>query len=152
MLGYTMQIKILCVFLSVLLISCQQKNIDVSNAPNSSDSSSAESATHSSTQMPEHKASLSENNKPPVIKYVMWQEATVKYFRHEGGFYGLISKRGDRLLPVNLGKKYQQDGAIIAIKGAEVSGVVSIVQWGRVFKISDVKLLKQGRQKVPDNG
>lgn len=34
-----------------------------------------------------------------------WRQVTVKYFDFEGVFYGLLTKNGDKLLPMNLDKK-----------------------------------------------
>jgi hypothetical protein len=75
---------------------------------------------------------------------IKWQQATVKYFNLEGGFYGLITKDGHKYLPMNLDKKLRQDGAIIKIKGELIHDMITIQQWGTPFKILDFELIKAG--------
>lgn len=75
----------------------------------------------------------------------VWHEVTVKYYDLEGGFYGLISTKGDKLLPMNLAKKYQLPGTILKVKGQVINGMATIQQWGEPFKITDVELIKLGK-------
>ncbi len=79
-----------------------------------------------------------------------WLHATVSYQRMEGGFYGLITHDGKKLFPLNLATEYRQAGAVIRFKGHVEEGVMTIQQWGKPFKISDLQLIKEGRKKVPD--
>jgi hypothetical protein len=41
-----------------------------------------------------------------------WQKVTVKYLDFEGGFYGLVSQSGTRLLPMGLPKEYKIEGTV----------------------------------------
>ena len=74
-----------------------------------------------------------------------WQQVTVKYLDFEGGFYGLVSKTGDKLLPMNLAKEYQLPGTVLKVKGQFIQDLMTIQQWGQPFKITDVELIKLGK-------
>ena len=74
-----------------------------------------------------------------------WQQVTVKYLDFEGGFYGLVSKTGDKLLPMNLDKEYQLPGTVLRVQGHVIKDMMTIQQWGQIFKITDVELIKLGR-------
>ncbi len=93
-----------------------------------------------------------ENVKPKVeqmtaTKDKIWHQVTVKYFDLEGGFYGLVSNKGDKFLPRNLAKEYQLPGTELKVQGHILKDVITIQQWGQVFKITDVKLIKLGQAK-----
>lgn len=77
-----------------------------------------------------------------------WQQATVKYLTFEGGFYGLITSDGQRLLPLRLAKEFRQDGAIVKVTGQFKPDVITIKQWGTPFEIEEIILIKAGREKV----
>jgi hypothetical protein len=70
--------------------------------------------------------------------------ATVKYMNLEGGFFGLISKEGKHWLPMNLKKEFQQNGAVIAVRGNAIEGMMTIQQWGTPFSITHIELIKAG--------
>ncbi|ALO33544.1 hypothetical protein CMT41_01520 [Colwellia sp. MT41] len=74
-----------------------------------------------------------------------WQQVTVKYLDFEGGFYGLVSKTGDKLLPMNLAKEYQLPGTVLKVQGHVIKDMMTIQQWGQVFKITEVELIKLGK-------
>lgn len=80
----------------------------------------------------------------------IWQEVTVKHINLEGGFYGLISKKGSKLLPVNLPAQYKNDGTILKVKGHLVTDMMTTQQWGEPFKILEVELIKVSTKKQPD--
>jgi len=75
----------------------------------------------------------------------VWRQVTVQYYDLEGGFYGLTNKTGDKLLPMNLAKKYQLPGTELKVKGQFIKGMATIQQWGQLFKITDVELIKLGK-------
>lgn len=68
-----------------------------------------------------------------------WQKATVKYFELEGGFWGIETDTGAKLLPMNLAKEYQQDNLEVMIQGEKQEGMMSIHQWGSPFNITAIK-------------
>lgn len=80
----------------------------------------------------------------------IWQQVTVKRFDFEGGFFGLVGKEGERLLPMNLAKKYQIDGTILKVRGHIIKDMMTIQQWGTAFEITDVELIKLGKKEQGD--
>jgi hypothetical protein len=78
-------------------------------------------------------------------KEQIWQQVTVKYNDFEGGFYGLITIDGDKLLPMNLIKKYQLPGTVLKVKGVMIKDAMTTQQWGQAFKITDVELITLGK-------
>jgi hypothetical protein len=88
------------------------------------------------------------DNQVTVKEVHTWQQVTVNYYDLEGGFYGLISYTGSKLLPMNLAKQYQLPGTILKVKGETIKGMVTIQQWGQPFKITDVELVKLAKAKV----
>ncbi len=78
-----------------------------------------------------------------------WQQVTVKYLNFEGGFYGLVTEKGIKLLPMGLPKKYKIEGTILRVKGHELTEMVTIQQWGKAFKIVEIELIKVGLENKP---
>lgn len=78
-----------------------------------------------------------------------WHQGTVQFLNLEGGFYGIITDSGKRLLPMNLAKEFRQNGAIIRVKG-KVKNVLTIQQWGTPFEISDIELVKPGNKSTDE--
>lgn len=76
-----------------------------------------------------------------------WQLAEVRYIALEGGFFGLITESGEKLLPMNLQKSFRQHGATIRFMGKKQKDVVTFQQWGTPFKLSDVELISEGKSK-----
>jgi hypothetical protein len=106
---------------------------------------SCSQATQNQPQ-PQSKEILKEGNSQVIVKKEQaWQQVTVKYYDFEGGFYGLISQTGDKLLPMNLAKQYKLQGTILKVKGELIKDMMTIQQWGQPFKISDVELIKLGK-------
>lgn len=86
-----------------------------------------------------------EAQKMTTEKEMVWHAVTVKYLEMEGGFYGLVSDKGDKFLPRNLAKEYQLPGTQLKVKGEVIKGMITIQQWGKVFNITDVELVKLGQ-------
>jgi hypothetical protein len=92
--------------------------------------------------------------KPSLTKVDLKQlsfTATVKYMNLEGGFFGLVSKEGKHWLPMNLNKEFQQDGAVIKVRGNALMGMMTIQQWGTPFSITHIELISAGRKGTADN-
>jgi hypothetical protein len=75
---------------------------------------------------------------------IMWQTATVKYMEFEGGFWGLVTENGQKLLPMNLAKEFRQFDAVVKFQGQVKGDVMTIQQWGTPFKITEMTLIKAG--------
>ncbi len=88
--------------------------------------------------------SMQHQEQPMIITNTSWQQVTVKYLSFEGGFYGLISEKGAKLLPMNLPEKYQVDGTILRVKGQPIKNMMTIQQWGKPFKVIETELVKMG--------
>lgn len=78
-----------------------------------------------------------------------WQQVSVKFLNFEGGFYGLVTEKGAKLLPMNLPLKYKVDGTILRVKGQHIKNMVTIQQWGEPFELSEVELIKLGVGALP---
>jgi uncharacterized protein YceK len=77
-----------------------------------------------------------------------WQRGRVQLLNLEGGFYGIITDSGRKLLPMNMAKEFAQNGAIVRVKG-KVKDIMTIQQWGTPFTITDIELINPGN-KVND--
>lgn len=76
---------------------------------------------------------------------IHWRNGTVVYLDLEGGFYGIVDENNEKLLPLNLAPEFKKEGTIIKFKGAVENDIVSIQQWGTAFTISDIELVKIGK-------
>ena len=80
----------------------------------------------------------------------VWQQVTVVYNDFEGGFYGLTTKAGVKLLPMNLAKQYKLPGTVLKVKGVMIKDMATMQQWGEPFKITDIELIKLGHAGLGD--
>ena len=123
----------LSIFFSMCLFSCSQ-------------------ATQNEPQL-QSKEILKEGNSQVIEKKEQaWQQVTVNYYDFEGGFYGLISQTGDKLLPMNLAKQYKLQGTVLKVKGELIKDMMTIQQWGQPFRIIDVELIKLGQSTGKNKG
>ena len=94
---------------------------------------------------------LSTEEVTPVMKSnkqeTQWRTGTIKFMEFEGGFFGIVTDEGDKLLPMNLAKEFQQIGAKVKIQGQLVTDMMTIQQWGTPFKITKIELIKAGKPK-----
>ncbi|WOH36941.1 hypothetical protein RI844_16440 [Thalassotalea fonticola] len=88
----------------------------------------------------------SELSKAPV--HTEWYVGTLKYYNLEGGFFGFIGDNGERFLPLNLDKKYQQNGARIKMLGKVDNDIMTIQQWGQPFRVEQVEIIKAGNKST----
>jgi hypothetical protein len=113
---------------------------------------SCSQATQNEPQL-QSKEILKEGNSQVIEKKEQaWQQVTVNYYDFEGGFYGLISQTGDKLLPMNLAKQYKLQGTVLKVKGELIKDMMTIQQWGRPFRIIDVELIKLGQSTGKNKG
>lgn len=97
--------------------------------------------SQTSTQEPSLKTEKS------MPKKSLTYQGTIQYFELEGGFYGIITQQGKKLLPMNLDKQYQQNGAVIEFSGHK-KDVMTIQQWGTPFTIEEIKIIKTGSRAL----
>ena len=76
-------------------------------------------------------------------EYSGWQRGRVQFLNLEGGFYGIITDSGKKLLPMNMKKEFAQNGAIVRVKG-KVKNIMTIQQWGTPFTITEIELISPG--------
>ena len=74
-------------------------------------------------------------------------KGTIHYMNLEGGFYGIVTDKGEKLLPLGLEKKYFVDGTVILFSGKHEKGMMTIQQWGTPFRIDRVQLISLGKNK-----
>jgi hypothetical protein len=72
---------------------------------------------------------------------LMTLTATVTYIDLEGGFYGLITDKGKKLLPINLEKEHQIDGTVLSFSSKRITTRHTTKQWGQLVEMVDVKLI-----------
>jgi hypothetical protein len=77
-------------------------------------------------------------------KQVISLQGTIQFLNLEGGFYGIVTDEGKKLLPMNLDKAFHKPGAIVKVSGEYVD-IMTIQQWGTPFKITDIQLIKEGQ-------
>jgi len=139
-----MKVIVSAVLLLVLITGCEQ--ISQKKSTEAADKNQGSEVVLETAKV-EQKKDIIKAVKPEAI---YWQQARVKYLNFEGGFYGLITHNGDKYLPMNLDKAFEQDGAIVNIQGKIESNMMTIQQWGKPYKISNIQLIKAGRVKVPE--
>lgn len=105
--------SILCVGLA--LSACQYSNSEPQK--NSTTSTVTEEASQKSTEI----------------------AAKVIYLEFEGGFWGIETQAGEKLLPMNLNKEFQQKDLNIWVEGEVMEGVITMHQWGKPFKVTHIK-------------
>lgn len=76
-----------------------------------------------------------------------WISVKVIFLEFEGGFYGLVTNEGEKLLPINLGPEYKVANTKLIIQGKKIEGMMTIQQWGTPFKIAQIELVSKGENK-----
>ena len=69
-------------------------------------------------------------------------KGTVTYMQFEGGFYGIITDKGDRYLPENLSPDFQKDGLRVYFEGVILTNVATTVMWGRPFNVTRIQIIQ----------
>lgn len=122
-----------------------QKWIDGDSKIKTEASAIAENTVKVAAQLKEKKmAELKVKLKDPLNG---WQQGRVQYINVEGGFYGIITDSGMKILPMNLAKEFADDGTIVRIKG-KVKKVKTTHQWGTPFTISNIELIKPSKMNM----
>ncbi len=116
---------LITLLISFPLLSCQAEQAV---------SSSMQSIKNNVEIMPEKQVVIKDK------KLMNEYKGTIHFLNLEGGFYGIITDKGMKLLPMNLAKTYQKAGAIVKVKG-EVVDVMTIQQWGTPFKIAEIEII-----------
>ncbi|WP_281559366.1 hypothetical protein [Thalassomonas sp. RHCl1] len=125
--------------MAFFLMACQSE-------PASTEMTSSPAAAVTSEQGANMSNKLTKQERRPVLK---WQQGTVKYLTMEGGFYGIVTDEGKKLLPMGLAPEYRQHGAIVKVKGELIKNMMTIQQWGTPFKITEIELIAPGLKHPP---
>lgn len=72
---------------------------------------------------------------------------TIVYKDMEGGFYALTTKDGKHYSLQGLDKKYHQNGLVVKVTGQPMPDVMTITQFGTVFRVADVEIISDAMVK-----
>lgn len=124
----------------LLVVGCPQKN--------EAKQPTVESDVKQAAIIKEHR----QQTKEPLVNKKLTYRGTVKYFNLEGGFFGIITDKGQKFLPQGLSREMLTDGAKIEFSGQMIKGMMTIQQWGTPFKVTDAKLISPGKPVKPGYG
>lgn len=135
------------------LAACQQSSDSSTNDKSASQEQSSNKATELKQESKLKKVtppvatsptkSVDMEKKP--MKKILPYKGTIHYYDLEGGFFGITTHKGLKLLPMGLGKEFMQHGAEIEFSGQIEKDVMTIQQWGTPFKINDINITKPGK-------
>ena len=74
---------------------------------------------------------------------------TVLYKSLEGGFWALTTKEGKNYTLKRLPKAYRRHGLIVKISGEALTDVMTITQFGTLFKVEQVTIINSNNVKSP---
>lgn len=92
---------------------------------------------------------LTKPNMPTKGDAVMLQ-GTVRYLHLEGGFWGIVADNGQHILPKNLPQEYRKDGIRLSFTAQEITGMMTIQQWGKLSNLSDITVIGQVESQSAD--
>ncbi|WP_198781161.1 hypothetical protein [Shewanella putrefaciens] len=70
-------------------------------------------------------------------------QGTVRYMNLEGGFWGIVADNGQKILPKNLPAEYRKDGLRLSFSAQEITGMMTIQQWGTLSNLSNISVIGQ---------
>tara|TARA_R110000737_G_scaffold66374_2_gene94357 strand:- start:709 stop:1182 length:474 start_codon:yes stop_codon:yes gene_type:complete len=139
--------------ITLLLSACGSSSTDKAAAK--TDDTTVQGAQESNTEQEATKLVATPVNAKEQLKghkmedakdeFSDWQRGRVQFLNLEGGFYGIITDSGKKILPMNMAKEFAQNGAIVRIKG-KVKNVLTIQQWGTPFTITDIEIITPGNK------
>jgi len=77
-------------------------------------------------------------------KEVISANGTIKYISLEGGFYGIVTEKGEKFLPLNLKEEFKKDGLKVWFK-AKPKKVATIQMWGKPIEILEIEKLDESK-------
>ncbi len=125
-------LRLLVIVLAAVISGCLQQET----------TSSIEKAPETTKIHTLKKSTKQEDNMKSPSKFT--HQGTIHYIAIEGGFYGIITDKGEKLLPLNLNKQYMKHGTIISFSGSYEKDVMTIQQWGNPYKLDDVHVISEG--------
>lgn len=70
-------------------------------------------------------------------------QGTVRYMNLEGGFWGIVADNGQKILPKNFPEEYRKDGLRLSFSAQEITGMMTIQQWGTLSNLSNISVIGQ---------
>ena len=68
-------------------------------------------------------------------------KGTILHFDIEGGFYGIVSDKGEHFLPENLSEEFQQDSLRVYFEGV-ITNKATIQMWGKTVKLTKIEKIR----------
>jgi len=75
-------------------------------------------------------------------KEIISATGTIRYIPLERGFYGIITDKGEKYLPLNLPDEFKKDRLRVWFK-ARLKKIVTIQMWGEPVEILEIKLIEK---------
>ncbi|MEL4253124.1 hypothetical protein AAEH72_19125 [Shewanella xiamenensis] len=159
-------IRLFALLLPLLLLGCQKQTqaqhaqgMDKPAAQTSSQTSTAQAITAEinplnmdKRESQRQQAAKQDVNKPSISPKGegMMLQGTVRYLNLEGGFWGIVADNGQKILPKNLPQEYRKDGIRLSFTALEITGMMTIQQWGKLSNLSDITVIGQVESQSTD--
>ncbi|BDA62263.1 hypothetical protein K5M76_03110 [Shewanella xiamenensis] len=159
-------IRLFALLLPLLLLGCQKQTqaqhaqgMDKPAEQTSSQTSTAQASTAEinpvnmdKRESQQQQAAKQGVNKPSISPKGegMTLQGTVRYLNLEGGFWGIIADNGQKILPKNLPQEYRKDGIRLSFSAQEITGMMTIQQWGKLSNLSDITVIGQVESQSAD--
>lgn len=159
-------IRLFALLLPLLLLGCQKQTqaqhaqgMDKPAEQTSSQTSTAQASTAEinpvnmdKRESQQQQAAKQGVNKPSISPKGegMMLQGTVRYLNLEGGFWGIIADNGQKILPKNLPQEYRKDGIRLSFSAQEITGMMTIQQWGKLSNLSDITVIGQVESQSAD--
>lgn len=159
-------IRLFALLLPALLLGCQKQTqaqhaqgMDKPAEQTSSQTSTAQASTAEinplnmdKRESQQQQAAKQGVNKPSISPKGegMMLQGTVRYLNLEGGFWGIIADNGQKILPKNLPQEYRKDGIRLSFSAQEITGMMTIQQWGKLSNLSDITVIGQVESQSAD--
>lgn len=159
-------IRLFALLLPLLLLGCQKQTqaqhaqgMDKPAAQTSSQTSTAQAITAEinplnmdKRESQRQQAAKQDVNKPSISPKGegMMLQGTVRYLNLEGGFWGIVADNGQKILPKNLPQEYRKDGIRLSFTAQEITGMMTIQQWGKLSNLSDITVIGQVESQSAD--
>ena len=159
-------IRLFALLLPLLLLGCQKQTqaqhaqgMGKPAAQTSSQTSTAQAITAEinplnmdKRESQRQQAAKQDVNKPSISPKGegMMLQGTVRYLNLEGGFWGIVADNGQKILPKNLPQEYRKDGIRLSFTAQEITGMMTIQQWGKLSNLSDITVIGQVESQSAD--
>ncbi|MBN2532118.1 MAG: hypothetical protein JXB88_04470 [Spirochaetales bacterium] len=81
------------------------------------------------------------------VKKIIKDTGVIRYINLEGGFYGIIGRKGN-YDPVNLPRVFMQDGLAVEFTAEVLEDMASIHMWGTLVRLISMKTLDTTEKKL----